>query len=85
MMKRLYALKCQCGEIESSVIVKKETIPVRGENIEIESNIRVCNNCGEELFDEELEEDNLSRAYEEYRKKKDILLLNNISKSGKLG
>jgi putative zinc finger/helix-turn-helix YgiT family protein len=77
-MKNLYALKCQCGENESSVRVKKETMPVRGENIEIESNIRVCNNCGEELFDEKLEEDNLSRAYEEYRKKKDIIRADEI-------
>lgn len=77
-MLNMSELRCRCGKSDSSVKAKKEIIQVRGENIEIESNVRVCDNCGEELFDEELDEENLSRAYDEYRNKKNILGSNEI-------
>lgn len=66
-------LRCEkCGSDESVVVVKKETIPVRGEDIVIESNVRICE-CGNELFDEALEEENLTLAYNEYRKQHNLL------------
>lgn len=69
----VWALKCSsCGAEENSIILKKETIPVRGENIETESKVRICK-CGEELFDEVLDSENLNKAYEEYRKRHHIL------------
>lgn len=65
--------KCEvCGVDENRIIEKQEVLQVRDDEIEIISRIRVCK-CGNELFDEELEEDNLSRAYEEYRQKHSII------------
>lgn len=63
-MKR-YCDFCQC-EQETQVISKKESFPVRGEEIETISEIRVCAVCGQELFDEELDTTNLDRVYEAY-------------------
>lgn len=69
----VWVLKCDsCGALENSINLKKETIPVRGENIEIESRVRICK-CGNELFDEVLDSENLNKAYEEYRKRHHIL------------
>lgn len=78
--------KCErCNSTENSIIQKKEVISVRGEEKEINSNIRICV-CGNELFDEVLEEGNLTRAYDEYRKNHDILSPLEIKKiRGKYG
>lgn len=73
-MRGLKRVKCyECGNEETKVITKNETLLVRGEDIEIESQIRVCVNCGNEIVDEELENDNLKRAYADYRKKFDVI------------
>lgn len=65
--------RCEnCGGTENSVVTKKEMLPVRGEDIEIESNVRVCI-CGNEIFDEILEDENLTKAYDEYRKRHHLL------------
>ncbi|MFZ3170641.1 MAG: type II TA system antitoxin MqsA family protein [Carboxydocellales bacterium] len=58
----------KCGEKESTILKKNEVITVRGEDIEVESTIRVCL-CGNELLDMALEEENLEQAYDEYRKR----------------
>ncbi|BAE86295.1 type II TA system antitoxin MqsA family protein [Desulfitobacterium hafniense] len=63
---------CQC-EQETQVISKKESLPVRGEDIETVSDIRVCLICGNELFDEELDTKNLERVYQAYRNKHNLL------------
>lgn len=62
----------KCNQTESKIISKKEKIAVRGEEIEVTSNVRTCL-CGNELFDEKLEEANLINAYDEYRKRHNIL------------
>lgn len=67
----------ECGKNESQIFKKEEILPVRGEDIHVESNIRVCS-CGNELFDVNLEDENLSRAYDIFRKKHDILSPNEI-------
>jgi putative zinc finger/helix-turn-helix YgiT family protein len=46
---------------------RPETYPVRGQAITVDAAIAVCPECGEEL-DSELEEENLARAYDEYRR-----------------
>jgi len=70
--------KCDiCGGNESKIIEKRETLQVREDEIEINSCIRICE-CGNELFDEELEEDNLSRAYDLYRMKHSIIAISEI-------
>ncbi len=52
---------------ETRVEVRNETFPVKGEPTTISSNIRICNKCGEEVYDRELDTANLLRAYETYR------------------
>ncbi|ODA39170.1 type II TA system antitoxin MqsA family protein [Desulfosporosinus sp. BG] len=67
-----YCYNCDC-EQETKVIRKKESFPVRGEPIEVISDVLVCDACQEELFDSELDEANLERAFNEYRKKYNLL------------
>ncbi|MDK2814582.1 MAG: hypothetical protein PWP18_495 [Thermoanaerobacter sp.] len=63
-----------CGtERETKVIEKEEISTVRGDEIKALAKIRVCSVCGEELFDEELEEENIHKVYDIYRKKHGIL------------
>lgn len=66
-------IKCdQCEGFESKIIRKIEKYSVKGEEIEARTNVRVCI-CGNELFDEELENENLKKFYDEYRKRHEIL------------
>jgi len=63
-----------CGiEQETEIIEKEEASNVRGDEIKALARIRVCSVCGEELFDEELEEGNIKRVYDIYREKHGIL------------
>lgn len=63
-----------CGEEQDTeVITKEEVSTIRGEKIKSVSHIRVCSLCKEELFDEELDEGNIQRAYDVYRKKYGVL------------
>ncbi len=62
----------KCGSKKNEIVVKKERLNVRGKEIEIEAKLRVCI-CGNELFDEQLEEDNLMRAYDLFRKEYQLL------------
>ncbi|WP_296972257.1 MULTISPECIES: type II TA system antitoxin MqsA family protein [Tepidanaerobacter] len=63
-----------CGkEQDTKIITKEEVSIIRGEEIKSESHIRICSFCKEELFDEELDEENIQRTYYIYRKKYEIL------------
>ena len=61
-------------EVETKVIMRKETFNVCGEDIEVNAQIMVCADCGEELFNEELDSKTLVCAYNEYRRKHTKLL-----------
>ena len=39
-----------------------------GDDIEIEIQVLICSNCGNELYDEELDSQTLLKVYNEYRK-----------------
>ena len=67
-----YCDNCQC-EQETQVNSKRETFPVRGEEMETVSDIRVCSICGNELFDEDLDTKNIERVYQAYRNKYNLL------------
>ena len=58
-----------CEHKNFSIIQKEETYPVLGEDTTIVANVKVCNDCGEEIFDFELDEDNLQRAFSVYKRK----------------
>jgi putative zinc finger/helix-turn-helix YgiT family protein len=60
-------------ESKTKIETRLEKVPVKGEDTEITSEIRVCSKCGEDIFDEKLEEKNLGIAYDIYRKKHNLL------------
>lgn len=58
---------------EATLGVEKEIYNVRGEPIEIEAEVAVCQKCGSKIFDEERDWRNLEIAYSHYRKKYSLL------------
>jgi len=71
----------ECGrEVDTKVITKKETYDVCGESIEVDAQILVCAECGEEFYCEELDNATLIRAYNEYRRRHKLLLPEEIKK-----
>jgi putative zinc finger/helix-turn-helix YgiT family protein len=71
----------ECGrEVDTKIITKKEIYNVCGEKIEIDAQILVCIECGEEFFCEELDNATLVKAYNEYRIRHKLLLPEEIKK-----
>ena len=71
----------ECGrEVETKVITKRELYDVCGESIEVDAQILVCEECGEEFYCEELDNATLIRAYNEYRRRHKLLLPEEIKK-----
>ncbi len=63
----------------TKLITKKTTYEVRGEPVEIEETIRINKETGEEIFDEEIENNNLDVLYNKYRSKYSLLLPEEIT------
>lgn len=53
--------------------VEKEVYNVRGEPIEIEAEVVICQKCGAKIFDEERDSRNLEKVYSHYREKHNLL------------
>lgn len=68
----MYCPNCN-AETDTTVRVVQETYPVKGENITINATVRFCNICGCDIWDEELDSKNLLLAYEEYRRKHNLM------------
>ena len=65
----------ECGkEVETRVVTKQESYSVCGENIEVDAEVLICAECGEEFFCEELDGKTLNNAYDKYRRKHKLLL-----------
>ena len=65
----------ECGkEVKLIITKKKEVYKVCGESVEVDANILTCAECGEEFFDEELDNKTLIKAYNLYREKHKLLL-----------
>lgn len=66
-----------CPNCEEFTDVKLETrkhvLNVRGEPIEIEGEVVICQACRAKIFDEELDSRNLEKAYAAYREKHKLL------------
>ena len=75
----MYCSYCD-KEVETDIKKIVETYEVRGENITINANVCFCKECGEDLFHEEYDNDNLKRAYDEYRRKHNLLSASEIAK-----
>ncbi len=64
----------KCNENRKLLIkTVDETYPVRGESVTIKAEVAVCGQCGEDVFDPDLDSANLERAYAEYRRQKGLL------------
>ena len=71
----------ECGkEVETKIINKKECYKVCNESIEVDAQILVCADCGEEFYCEELDNATLLSAYNEYRRRHKLLLPDEIKK-----
>lgn len=74
-----YCSECE-KEVETEIIIKKEGYDVCGEKIEVDAQVMVCPECGEEFFCEELDNATLICAYNEYRRKHKLLMPEEIKK-----
>lgn len=64
-MNKYYCLYC---DTYTTTTVKEvdERYPVLGKDIVIKANVRFCDNCGESLWDDQLDSKNLLDAYVKY-------------------
>jgi putative zinc finger/helix-turn-helix YgiT family protein len=76
-MGKAYCEKCRQFN-ETTVKKIEEEYTVKNESIVIEANVRYCNVCGEELWDNELDGANLEHAYNVFREKRGLLSCNQI-------
>ncbi len=71
-MKGAFCPNCE-EYVEATLREGKEVYHVRGEPIEIEAKITICQKCGTKIFDEERDSRNLEKAYSHYRDKHNLL------------
>lgn len=76
---RKYCEECK-KEVETKVVTKKETYDVCGETIEVDAQVLICEECGEEFYYEEFDNATLIQAYNEYRRKHKLLFPEEIKK-----
>ena len=64
-----YCPECDKELQESETYTKEvvESYPVKGTPTTITANVRFCNYCGTDIFDEVLDSDNLIRAFAKYK------------------
>lgn len=77
LKKELFCHSCDDYK-EVDIIRRNEVYMVKDEEVEIEAKICVCKSCGEELFNMSLDETNIEKAFEKYRKNHGLLTPNEI-------
>lgn len=72
MNQKLY---CPFCADEREIIIKtvNESYPVKGEDIEITANVSICTACGNEIWNEDLDTQNLKNAFDVFRSKHGLL------------
>lgn len=68
----MYCPNCD-SEVRSVIEVTSEIYPVKGEDITIDARVRFCAHCHTDIWDDELDAQNLLDAYAVYRKKHGLL------------
>lgn len=68
----MYCENCH-SEQETRTVTKEQVFNVKGESIPVTGDVLLCNGCGEELFDEELDGRTLDEAYSIYRQRHGLL------------
>lgn len=72
--KKLYCEKCE-DFVDYKIMKKKDIYKVKGtDEIKIDAKIAFCSNCGSELFDIHLENENLKKAFRIYAEKHGLVL-----------
>ncbi|MHA1228813.1 MAG: type II TA system antitoxin MqsA family protein [Candidatus Hodarchaeales archaeon] len=71
--EKLYCEKCK-DFVDYKIVERKDVYKVRDDEIEIDARIAFCSNCGSELLDIYLENENLKRAFRVYAKKHGLVL-----------
>ncbi len=69
--------KCM-RECEPIIIAKRETFPVRGEDVEVDTRVGLCPDCGEEVSVERLDDEALKSAFLAYRHRHRLLAPNEM-------
>lgn len=57
--------------VQTNIIKKKETYSVKGTDITVIANVMVCAECGEEMFNEALDQATLIDVFEKYNELQD--------------
>lgn len=71
----------ECGnEVNTTIVTKKETYVVCGDSIEVDAKVMVCADCGENFYCEDLDNETLLGAYNEYRRRHRLLMPEEIKK-----
>ena len=68
----MYCPNCN-SEVLTEVKTVSETYPVKGEEITVTAKVRCCKNCGQDIWDEELDGQNLLDAFAIYRQRHGLL------------
>ena len=68
----MYCPNC-ATEVNTIVREVTENYPVKGEDISVNARVRFCACCGVELWDDELDGQNLLEAYAMYRQKHNLM------------
>jgi len=58
---------------EFEIRKEMETYPVKGESITIEADVTYCNVCGEQIWNQELDDGNIMSAFRAFREKNKLL------------
>lgn len=63
-----------CGPVSDTRVVRREeSYPVNGEETSVSARVRVCRQCGQDMFDRNLDSKNLQVAFDLYRQRHNII------------
>ena len=69
----------KCGKkVKTKIVRKKEEFMIYNEKIEVDSDVLICEECGEELFDETLDNKTILKVYQKFREKHRFLFPDEI-------
>ena len=69
----------KCLHKNFTVIDKQEVYDVKGEKISVAAKVKKCADCGEEIFDFDLDTENLKSAYKNYKLKHNLMQAEEIT------
>lgn len=72
MEDKFYCSECY-NYVDTEVNTIFETYDVEGVSVTTESSVRYCKDCGNQIFDCDLDSKNLINLYDEYKNKMDLL------------